>query len=104
VRKEAGEQLLKYVSPWMQYYLKYDPIADLRKVQCPVFAIGGDIDVQMDATTNLNTNKKYVKSRVTVKKYIDLNHMFQYSKTGFGLPDEYEKLEETIFRLSIRNN
>lgn len=96
LRKQMSAQLAAYASPWMQYYLKYDPTSDLNKIQCPVFALNGDVDVQVNADANLGAIKKYVKGKVTTKKYIDLNHLFQYSKTGFGLPEEYESLDETI--------
>lgn len=81
-------------SPWMRYFLNYNPAIDLRRLKCPVFAINGEKDLQVEADANLNLMQKYIKRKLTVKKYPNLNHLFQNSTTG--LPIEYGQIEETI--------
>ena len=89
--KKSAEQM---TSPWMQYFICYDPAPALKKVKCPVLALNGEKDLQVSADVNLNRVKELVKSPVTIKKYPGLNHLFQHCTTG--LPAEYGNIEETI--------
>ncbi len=104
-KKEAGEfsvyverVMAQLFTPWMQFFLCYDPAASLQKVKCPVLALNGDKDLQVDADQNLTGIQKALKkarnNKVTVHKLKDLNHLFQTSKTG--APSEYAKIEETM--------
>lgn len=87
-------QIEGYISPWMQYFMNYDPRENIKKVKCPALALNGANDVQVDADANLNSIKELLKDKVTVKKYPNLNHLFQHCTTGSS--SEYEKIEETI--------
>ena len=71
-----------------------NPTAALTKIKCPVLALDGEKDLQVPADINLNRIKTLVKSPVTIKKYPNLNHLFQHCTTG--LPAEYGDIEETI--------
>jgi len=90
--------LINMASPRMRFLLKYDPTENLKKVTCPVFAINGEKDIQINADRNLSRIDSLIRSNgnkhVTIKKYPDLNHLFQHSKTGHL--DEYAWIEETI--------
>lgn len=90
--------LYNIASPRMQFLLKYDPEENLKKINCPVFAINGEKDIQVNADRNLGRIDSLIKSNgnkdVTVKKYPNLNHMFQHCETGYM--DEYAWIEETI--------
>ena len=46
------------LSPWMQYFLRYDPAPTLRKVTCPVLALNGTKDMQVAAQSNLSAIRK----------------------------------------------
>lgn len=85
-------------SPWYLQFMKYDPTEDLRKIKCPVLALNGEKDIQVDAVINLNTIQQEVTKNgnksVTVKIYPGLNHLFQTCRTCSHL--EYGDLEETI--------
>ncbi len=35
------------LSPWLRYFLTYDPTTALREVRCPVLAINGSLDLQV---------------------------------------------------------
>lgn len=91
-------QVTALTSPWMRFFLTYDPRSTLMKVKCPVLAITGEKDLQVPPEENLRAiddalkaggNKDYI-----VKELPGLNHLFQTAKTGS--PSEYAKIEETI--------
>jgi fermentation-respiration switch protein FrsA (DUF1100 family) len=85
-------------SPWMRFFLTYDPRPALVKVKCPVLAINGEKDLQVPPEENLYAINEALKEGgnkdYTVKELQGLNHLFQTSKTGS--PSEYAKIEETI--------
>ena len=82
--------------PWLQWFINYDPSADIRNTRCPVFALNGDRDCQVISSLNLTAIQRLLpKSKQNlVKEYPGLNHLFQHSTTG--LPNEYGSIEETI--------
>lgn len=92
-KKMYEQQIIRMASPWMQYFMAYDPGKDIPKIKCPVLAINGQKDLQVNADTNLD-KIKVLKPDATVKKYPDLNHLFQHCKTG--MLNEYSQIEETI--------
>jgi fermentation-respiration switch protein FrsA (DUF1100 family) len=85
-------------SPWVQYFLRYDPAPALEKVKCPVLAVNGSKDIQVPAKENLTAIsaalKKGGNNRVTIKEYPNLNHLFQECTTGS--PSEYSIIEQTF--------
>jgi dienelactone hydrolase len=95
VRDQLIKELKRGASPELYSIIQYDPTEDLQKIECFVFALNGEKDLQVPADVNLNAVKKYVRDKVTVKKYPNLNHLFQTAKKG--LVEEYGRIEETIF-------
>ena len=81
---------------WLQWFIDYDPSADIRKSRCPVFALNGDRDCQVISSQNLTAIRQLLpKSKKNlVKEYPSLNHLFQHCTTG--LLTEYSEIEETI--------
>jgi pimeloyl-ACP methyl ester carboxylesterase len=83
---------------WMRFFLAYDPRPDLTKVRCPVFALYGTTDIQVDDEQNVPVVtaafKKGKNKAATVLARPGLNHLFQQSATGN--PEEYEKIEQTF--------
>lgn len=94
----VSAQVNLYTSPWVKYFLRYDPSEALEKVTCPVLAINGEKDLQVPSKENLSAIKdaldKGGNKRVTIRSYKDLNHLFQESETGS--PMEYSVIEQTI--------
>ena len=41
------------LTPWMRYFLAFDPGPALEAIRVPVLALNGDLDVQVDAEQNL---------------------------------------------------
>ncbi|MDN5553118.1 alpha/beta hydrolase family protein [Prevotella sp.] len=83
-------------SPWLNYFIDYDPAADIAATRCPVMAIDGDKDFQVISSLNLAGIKKNLhESRYNfIREYPSLNHLFQHCTTG--AISEYRAIEETI--------
>lgn len=83
-------------SPWLNFFIDYDPSADISKTLCPVLAINGSRDIQVISSLNLAGIKAHLKPnpKNIIKEYPSLNHLFQHCKTGNV--SEYRMIEETI--------
>jgi pimeloyl-ACP methyl ester carboxylesterase len=97
-------QLQNLLSPWLKFFLTYDPKPTLSKLKCPVLAINGEKDLQVPPKENLSAieealvaggNKNFI-----VKELPGLNHLFQTAQTG--VPSEYAKIEETISPVALK--
>lgn len=97
-------QLQSLLSPWLKFFLTYDPKPTLSKVKCPVLAINGEKDLQVPPKENLSAIEEALvaggNKNFTVKELPGLNHLFQTAQTG--LPAEYVKIEETISPVALK--
>jgi len=96
-------QVSQLLSPWMQFFIKYNPALALEKVKCPVLALNGDKDMQVPPKVNLEAINKAL-TKAGNKKFItrelpNLNHLFQECKTG--APQEYSEIEQTFSPLAL---
>ena len=86
------------LTPWMRYFLTFDPRPAFEKIRVPVLALNGELDVQVDVEQNLTAIaaalEKGGNRNVTVHRLPKHNHLFQRAKTG--LVNEYAVIEETI--------
>ena len=86
------------LTPWMRYFLTFNPRPALEKIRVPVLALNGELDVQVDAEQNLTAIAAALDSggnqEVTVHRLPKHNHLFQRARTG--LMNEYAAIEETI--------
>ena len=84
----------EFTSPWMQYFMTYDPYPALTKVTCPVLALFGGKDMQVPVKQNEKPLRdaltKAGNKDFTIKTFRDANHLFQQAKTGN--PVEYATL------------
>ena len=97
--EELTEQTVgQMASPWMYYFLKYDPTEAIVKTNCPALLLNGSKDLQVIASQNLPAYEKiiaeYGKTNLILRELPDLNHLFQHCETGS--PNEYFEIEETI--------
>jgi pimeloyl-ACP methyl ester carboxylesterase len=97
--EEIGKQQIKMLfTPWFRHFLTYDPAPVLAKVKCPVLAINGEKDLQVDPRQNLPTIEAALKSgghtNFVIQELTGLNHLFQTCTTGS--PTEYGQIEETL--------
>lgn len=82
-------------SRYLQDFLKTDVSPSLSKVKCPVLALNGTLDTQVDCEKNLSIiDKGLVNSKHEVVYCGGMNHLFQHCQTG--LDNEYLTIEETI--------
>ena len=82
-------------NPWFLYLLQLDASKELNKIKCPVLALNGKLDTQVDCELNLELLEKNLKTKSKKIMALDnLNHLFQNCKTG--LVTEYREIEETI--------
>ena len=91
-------QLPGLMSPGLRYALKLDPRALLSRITCPVLALNGTLDLQVDAEQSLPAIADALAESgdedVTIKRLPGLNHLFQKAQTG--LPSEYGAIAETM--------
>ena len=91
------------LTPWMQYFIKYDPQPILEKVKCPVLALNGEKDLQVPPKENLEAIKNALvkggNTKVTAKELSGLNHLFQEAITG--APSEYATIEQTFSPIAL---
>ena len=95
--EEQCEQTVAQLStPWMRYFICYDPAEDIRTVKCPILFLNGSKDLQVIADINLPAAESLTKGRSDVKilRLEGLNHLFQHCVTGGT--DEYYSISETI--------
>ena len=97
--EELTEQTVgEIASPWMYYFLKYDPTEAIVKTNCPALLLNGSKDLQVIASQNLPAYEKIIaeqgKTNMTLCEMPGLNHLFQHCETGS--PNEYFNIDETI--------
>lgn len=85
-------------NPWMRYFLATDPSQFWQRVKCPVLAMNGEKDLQVNYEVNLTAIKAALKEggnrSVKTAPMPGLNHLFQHCTTG--APSEYLEIEETF--------
>ncbi len=83
---------------WIQWFIRHDPVPTLEKVQIPVLALNGTLDLQVPCQENLDAIKAALqrggnRDHETIA-YPSLNHLFQHCETG--AITEYATIEETF--------
>jgi pimeloyl-ACP methyl ester carboxylesterase len=97
VQQLIESQVRQQASPWMRYFITYDPRPALERVKCPVLALNGTLDLQVWHEQNLPEIAKAVRAGggdVTIRRYDGLNHLFQPAQTGSIM--EYGAIETTF--------
>ncbi|GAB2702866.1 alpha/beta fold hydrolase [Mucilaginibacter koreensis] len=85
-------------TPWFRYFMSVNPSDYLTKVTCPVLALNGTLDMQVNSIANLAAIKNSLQ-KADNKNHQEvtlpgLNHLFQKANTGSVA--EYGKIEETV--------
>ena len=82
-------------TPWFRYFLQVNPSTILEKIACPVLAIGGKKDLQVNSTQHLGLLEGGLHGKEhKIINLPDLNHLLQHCQKG--TIEEYGEIEETI--------
>jgi pimeloyl-ACP methyl ester carboxylesterase len=85
-------------TPWMRFFITYDPAPVLARTTIPVLALNGGLDLQVLPDLNLPPIQAALAAannqHATVQKIGGLNHLFQHAVTGS--PSEYASISETM--------
>lgn len=84
-------------TPWMKSFIQTDPAEAWRRVEVPVMAVNGTLDLQVSHDLNLDAIAAAVSAgggRVDIVRLEGLNHMLQPARTG--LPEEYGTIDLTM--------
>ena len=85
-------------TPWNGYFYNYNPANILEKITCPVLALNGSKDTQVEPKVNQegirNALTKANNKDFTVNEIPNLNHLFQECETGEM--NEYSTIDQTI--------
>ena len=94
----AQVQSKEVASPWIRFFLSYDPAPALKKTRCPVLALDGSKDLQVPPAEDLAAIGSALSAggnvNMTIQELPNLNHLFQTCTTGS--PSEYAKIPETM--------
>lgn len=85
-------------TPWLRFFLGYNPAPTLEQIKCPVLALEGEKDINVVASQNVSAMKTaFARGHnhdATVRALPGLNYLLQTAKTGFA--GEYESIQETM--------
>ena len=82
-------------TPYIRHFLTIDVGKQLPKIKCPVLALNGTKDTQVDCDANIaRLEKGLTLCKHSIEKIDGVNHMFQHCNTG--IVTEYQQIEETI--------
>jgi len=85
-------------TPWLRWFMSYDPAPVLRRTLVPVLALNGSLDLQVLADVNVPALQAAFQEagneRASVFELERLNHLFQHATTGS--PSEYARIQETM--------
>ena len=83
-------------NPYFKHFLSLDMRPQLGDIKCPVLALNGTKDQQVEPNSNLKALREALegKNGSKVVAMEGLNHLFQHSSTG--LASEYRQIEETF--------
>lgn len=82
-------------TPYIRHFLTVDAGKLLPEIKCPVLALNGTKDTQVDCDANTTRIEKGLTNcKHSIKKIDGVNHLFQHCNTG--IVTEYQQIEETI--------
>ncbi len=95
-KNRLDQSIQTLLSPWFRYFIAFDPMDYLPRVDCKILALNGTNDIQVPYKENLDVLKKLngEKGNITTMAFPGLNHLFQKCTTCDVA--EYARLEETF--------
>ena len=95
--KQAYQRIITQIQvPWMIKFLSLDMRPLLGGIKCPVLAINGTKDTQVDCESNLGALREGLPAnpKNKIEAIENANHLFQHCTTGAVA--EYRNIEETF--------
>jgi pimeloyl-ACP methyl ester carboxylesterase len=96
-------QIPRLTSPWLRFFVAYNPATALEHVTCPVLALYGERDLQVIPAQNAPELEQALKRahnrEVTIRLLPQLNYMFQRSRTGLAW--EYAAIPEDMSSVAL---
>lgn len=94
--EEVDKMFGSFGSPWMRYFLKYEPVPALEKTKCPALMLFGELDLQVPPKQSEGPMRDaFVRGGnkdFEIKVIPKANHLFQEATTGN--PMEYGTLKK----------
>jgi hypothetical protein len=88
--------LSAFNTPWMKYFLRFEPVTVLEKTGCPALLLFGGLDLQVAVGQNEGPMREALTKAgnkdFEIKTFENANHLFQEAVTGS--PTEYTKLKK----------
>ena len=96
LRQNYQATVMQLQSPYMKYFLALDVRKVLQRITCPVLALNGTRDTQVEHGSNLEALRSGLPAHPLnkVEALEGLNHLFQHCSTG--AVTEYRQIEETF--------
>lgn len=92
------KRMSRMQAPWFRYFISYDPEPALERLEVPVLAIFGELDLQVPAKANSERMARALQrggnKHFRIEVLPHANHLFQ--KAGTGSPSEYADLEKAF--------
>ena len=96
VEEAVTANLAAFSSPWMKYFLKFEPVSALEKTRCPALMLFGGMDLQVPVKQNEGLMREALTKAgnkdFEIKTFDKANHLFQEATTGS--PNEYSTLKK----------
>lgn len=96
LKQNLSMAILQLQTPYLKYFLTLDTRPVLGKITCPVLALNGSKDQQVNPESNLEALRKGLPAATPalIECVEGLNHLFQPCATG--ATTEYKEIEVTI--------
>jgi len=102
-QEELNAEAEAWTSPWLRFFILYDPGPTLTQVTCPILALFCERDIQVDVNENLPVMESILAEAdhtdYLVEELPELNHLFQTAQTG--VLEEYPQIEETFSPMAL---
>ena len=86
IQRQADAQIAAVKSPWMKFFLDFDPATVLVKLRCPVLATFGERDIQVPTAPNRAAMEKAFAAsgfrNYRIEVFPRANHLYQDAPTG----------------------
>ena len=94
LKQNYSAAVMQLMTPYMKYFLALDVRPLLPGITCPVLALNGTKDTQVECSANLDALRNGLPAGAQLVPVEGVNHLFQHCTTGAA--SEYRDIEETF--------